>query len=121
MIMDENAPLHITSEVSILLEERGIREDEIRQVLVFAESGRQFHTQVATGHRLAYFAPSKFTFWVEYEPEGGGYRIYRAYSHRMRILQGFNLPSKKEQAETGWICSACDLSLELAIIKLTYL
>lgn len=121
MIHDDNAPLQMSIEVKSLLEERGIREEDIRSLLSFAECGRQYHTCEATGHRLAYFTPSKVTFWVEYAPEEAGYRIYSAYSHRMKILHGFNMPSKKPPTETGWRCAACELPLALATVKLAYL
>ena len=39
----------------------------------------------------------------------------------MKILEGFNLPSKKEPVETGWLCASCDLPLAVATVKLTYL
>jgi hypothetical protein len=118
---DDSVPLQISSEVRKQLEERGIREDDLRPVISFAENGRQFHTHDTTGHRLVYVTPSKVTYWVEYGPEGDGYRIYGAYSHRMKIHQGFNMPSKKTAAETGWRCAVCDLPLELATVKLAYM
>jgi hypothetical protein len=121
MVLVDDAPLKVSTEVRNLLEERGIREEDLRTTLVFAENGRQFHTQTPSGRRLAYFAPSKVTFWVEYASEEDCYRVYNAYSHRMRILHGFNNPSKKEQTETGWLCAACNLPLELATVKLAYL
>ena len=121
MIFGDITPLHVPPHVQSQLEERGIRETDLRTVLNFAESGRQFHTHGATGHRLAYYTLSKVTYWVEYGQEGSAYRIYSAYSHRMRILQGFNMPSKKTPTETGWICSACELPLALATVKLAYL
>lgn len=121
MTLDNNISLIVSAQLRNLLEERGIREEDIRQVLSFAESGRQFHTQEGTGHRLAYFAPSKVTYWVEYGVEGDGFRVYNVYSHRMRILQGFNMSSKKASTETGWLCAACELPLALATVKLAYL
>ncbi|MEI6824605.1 MAG: DVU_1557 family redox protein [Desulfuromonadales bacterium] len=121
MISDTNATLLITTDLQRLLDERGIRAEDLHQVLSSAEPDKQFHTQMSTGHRLAYFTPSKVTYWVEYEPTAEGYRIYSAYSHRMKILHGFNLPSKKEQTFTGWHCTACGLPLEVATVKLAYL
>ncbi|MDD2736901.1 MAG: hypothetical protein PHF56_23455 [Desulfuromonadaceae bacterium] len=118
---DDSTLLQISPEVRKLLEERGIREEDLRTVISFAENGRQFHTHDAAGHRLAYFTPSKVTYWVEYQPEGEGFRIHNAYSHRMKIHQGFNMPSKKTAAETGWRCAVCELPLELAIVKLAYM
>lgn len=121
MVLDDSIPLLVSTQVQSLLEERGIREEDIRAVIFCAENGRQFHTHVPTGRRLAYLAPAKVTYWVEYEPEGGGYRIYNAYSHRMRLLHGFNMPSKKARTETDWLCVACGLHLEVATVKLAYL
>lgn len=121
MKLDDTTPLQIAPDVQKLLEERHIGEEDIRQVLFSAESGARFHTHTATGHRLAYFTPSKVTYWVEYGPEGESYRIYGAYSHRMKILHGFNLPSKKAETETGWLCATCELPLTVATVKLAYL
>jgi len=121
MIYDDNAPLQMSAELQSLMEERGIREEDIRSLLSFAEMSGQYHTHEATGHRLAYFTPSKVTYWVEFAPEEGGYRIYSAYSHRMKILHGFNMPSKKPPTESGWLCAACELPLVTATVKLAYL
>ena len=122
MDLNDRASLLLEPDVLNFLDERGIREDDIRQVLNFAESNRQFLIHKVTGHYLAHFTPGKVTFWVEYQPQDNGYRIYNAYSHRMKIiLGGYNIPSKKEQVETGWFCAACDLPLQLAVVKLTYL
>jgi len=123
MIGDEQTPLQVETPLRSLMEERGIREEDLRQVLAFAENSGQFHHNAATGHRLAYVTPSKVTYWVEYGAEAGGYRVYSAYSHRMRILHGFNLPSKKAQTDpdSGWSCAACQLPLTVATVKLAYL
>ena len=121
MSHDEVAPLLWEPNLRELMEERGIREENIRQVLSFANAGKIFHVQPATGHCLASFTSGKVTYWVEFGREEGGYRIFAAYSHRMRILEGFNLPSKKEPVKTGWICAKCDVPLALATVKLAYL
>ena len=121
MSPDETTSLYIAPEVRSLMEERGIAEDNLRTVLASAENGRQYHSQESSGHRLAHVTPAKVTYWVEYLPQDDGYRIFNAYSHRMKIIQGYNLPSKKEQVATGWLCAACDLPLQIAVVKLTYL
>lgn len=121
MLCDEMPCLLISGDLRTLIEKRGIREEDIRSVLCFAESESQFHTQVSTGHRVAYFTPSKVTYWVEYGLEECCYAIYNAYSHRMKILHGCNMPSKKMQTETDWFCTACNLPLELATVKLANL
>ena len=121
MSYDDATSLLWEPDLPAALEERGIREEDIRQVLAFAQSRGRFHLQPATGRCLASLVCGKVTYWVEYREEQGGYRIFAAYSHRMKIIEGFNLPTKKEQAETGWVCAPCDLSLALATVKLTYL
>jgi hypothetical protein len=118
---DDAITLLVDPAVGETLEQRGIREEDIRQVVAVAQAGRRFHVQTATGRRLASFTPDRVTYWVEYGQEEGGCRIFAAYSHRMRILEGFNLPSNKEPVETGWVCGACDVPLALATVKLKYL
>jgi len=113
--------LRIDSPLRERLEERGIQDEDVQAALACAESGIQFHLHTVSGRRVAGFAPAAVTYWVEYEPEAGGYRIHNAYSHRMRILHGFNMPAKKESAETDWICAACQLPLVAATVKLAYL
>lgn len=118
---DDNTPLLMEPQVRSLLDERGIREEDLRQVLAFAEQEQLFHASRSTGHKLAYFSPAKVTYWVEYAQEEGGVRIFTAYSHRMRILEGYNLPPKKAAEEDDWVCARCDVPLEMASVKLAYL
>ena len=113
--------LIIEPAVGETLEQRGIREEDIRQVLAVAQAGKRFLRQPATGRHLASFTPAAVTYWVEYGREGEGYRVFGAYSHRMRVLEGFNLPSRKEQPESGWVCGGCEIPLALATVKLKYL
>ncbi len=117
----DTIPMQLEPRVQEMMEERGIREEDIHQVLSFAEREGLFHAQKETDHRLACFTPSKVTYWVEYGREEDRYRIYSAYSHRMKILEGFNMPSKKKPEEIGWLCGKCGLALELAAVKMAYL
>jgi hypothetical protein len=118
---NKDFPLRIESHLQDLLDERGIREENIRQVVAFAETEKVFHTNRTTGRRMASFGSSNATYWVEYAWEEGSFRIFNAYSHRMRILEGFNMPSKKIPQATDWLCGPCGVSLELAEVKLAYL
>jgi hypothetical protein len=105
----------------VLLEERGIKSEDIRKTIAAAEQMKNLFRNSATGHTLAYHRPSKISYWVEYVREGDIYRICRAYSHRMVILEGFNLPAKQKKTLPEWLCVECSISLELATVKLTYL
>jgi len=107
-------------EVAALLEERGIRDEEVRRVIAHGEETGNIFVHPATGRRTASFRPGNTTYWVEYEREDDTFRIIRAYSHRMLILEGFNMPSKKKETADRW-CLKCGVPLTLTTIKLTYL
>ena len=118
---EDSTPLQIEPDVRNLLEQRGIRVEDIRHTLSVTDKEQLFHTNKATGHRLAYVISPKVTYWVEYAREERCYRIFNAYSHRMKILEGFNMPSKKEPEESDWLCARCLVPLALATVKLAYL
>lgn len=120
MTSDDAPTLLIAPTVQGLLDERGIRDESLLQVISHAEKENLYHADAATGHRLAYRPLGKTTYWVEYLPEGEGFRIVTAYSHRMRIIEGFNMAPKAPQG-SSWTCARCDRSLELATVKLAYL
>jgi len=118
---DNSVPLLIDPQVQELMDERGFRDENLRQVLSCAEQENLYHTCKNTGHKLAYLSVSKVTYWVKFIQEDKGYRIFTAYSHRMKILEGFNMPPKNEPEESDWHCAACDVPLESAAVKLAYL
>jgi len=117
----EKTPLKIKPQVQQLLEERGIREETLRQVIASAEAEQRYHCDNLSGHHLAYLSLPKVTYWVEYLPTKAGCTVFCAYSHRMQIIEGFNLPPKQAAEPSTWQCAACDLRLEAAAVKLTYL
>lgn len=104
-----------------VIEERRIELDDIRKVIAHASSTGHVFVNMATGYRLASLRPSTTTYWVEYRQEDTTYEIARAYSHRMMILEGFNMPPKSPGADPVWRCGACHVPLEQATVKLTYL
>lgn len=77
--------LIIPERVQELLEERMILEEDLQAVIAYAEStGNKFkHTENNTF--IAYFRPVTVTYWVEYSPQGDGFLIHNAYSHRLQI------------------------------------
>ncbi len=107
-------------EIERLLEERGIRIEDIRGVIAVAEGSGNYFVHSLSGRRLACLRPANTSYWVEFMWEGGSYRIFTAYSHRMMLLEGFNMPAKRKET-SDWLCFACNIRLELATIKLTYL
>ncbi len=84
----ENIQLNLSDEVLALMEERLILAEDLQQVIAFAERSGQKLLSPASGHFLAQFRPNTVTYWVEYAPEGDGYTVFNAYSHRMDVGEG---------------------------------
>jgi Fe-S oxidoreductase len=74
--------LFVSEEIRAQLEARHILEEDVRRVLADAE-GKNRYLKNEAGHRLAGLRLRRVTYWVEYQPEGQGFRIHNAYSHRM--------------------------------------
>ena len=80
-------PLLYAAAVSALLTERLITERSVRRVIEAAERGGKKLIRPGDGHCIASLRPGIITYWVEYAPEGTGYRVYNAYSHRVEISE----------------------------------
>ena len=80
--------LVVSPEVQEHLDARRILADDVRQVIEHAERTGERLCHPVTGHYLASFRPRTATFWVEYAPEGNGYRVHNAYAHRMTAELG---------------------------------
>ncbi len=82
----QSMSLQLSEEVAARVDGRLILEDDIRQVIAYAErTGNRFRNP-KTGHYLAYYKPANVTYWVEYTPAETGFTVYNAYSHRMEIV-----------------------------------
>jgi hypothetical protein len=113
--------IKIDADRASLLEKRRIDVGDIRKVIAYAQATGNAFVNKVTGHYLAYYRPSITTYWVEYNLEGNEYEIFCAYSHRMEILEGFNIPPKSTERSDDWWCVKCNVPLEQATVKLTYL
>jgi Fe-S oxidoreductase len=85
----EEAPLMeliIGEELERKLEGTHILHSDIRAAISRAEAEQTKLLDPKTGHFLASHRPANVTFWVEYSPEGAGFRVYNAYSHRMSAV-----------------------------------
>ena len=80
--------LQFTEDVQELMEKRLILVEDIQKVIEHAERTGKKLLQHHSGHYLAYYRPVSVTYWVEYQPENEGFRIYNTYSHRMEIPNG---------------------------------
>ena len=79
--------LTISGELRDILEQRQILDEDIRQVIEYAEQSGNKLVNRQTGHFLTHHKPAAVTYWVEYAPAAGEFIIHNAYSHRMEIVE----------------------------------
>ena len=83
--MEPSIEVKISEEVRALLEERMILIEDVRRTVAHAEQSGEKIENPATGRSVASFRPVSVTYWVEYSPEGAGFTVHNAYSHRMEV------------------------------------
>ena len=59
--------------------------EDLSDVIRTAEESGVFLKDENSGHRFAHLLKGIITYWAEYEPDGGGYRVYNVYQHRVNI------------------------------------
>ncbi len=83
----EGPTLYINDGLWQVLEDRLITEKNIRMVIEAAEKTGNKLVRPGDGHYFACLRPHIITYWVEYLPEGSGYRVFNAYCHRIQIVE----------------------------------
>jgi hypothetical protein len=86
----EKIVLRISSDILERMEERRILREDVQRVIDHAEKTGTKLFNPETGRSLAFFRPAHITYWVEYTPEGDGFRVHNAYYHRMEVVEGGN-------------------------------
>ena len=81
----EEIKLQVGDEVKKRLEERHISEDEIKQVIDFAETKGEKLYQPDANRYLAKNRLGEVTIYVEYSTDENGYIVHTAYSHRSKV------------------------------------
>jgi hypothetical protein len=84
----EKIVLRISGDVLERMEERRILREDVQKVIEHAEKTGTKLFNPETGRLLASFRPAHVTYWVEYNPEGTGFRVHNAYYHRMEVVEG---------------------------------
>jgi len=131
----QNLILFIAPEVQVQLDERRILVTDVRQAISEALANNRCLRDDETGRLLASSRPRRVTFWAEFMPEGAGYRLLRAYCHRMIVpgAGGADQPAAQNSdqinrvdqtylPESGtWRCVCCDAPLDPNQIVVSYL
>lgn len=85
----ETIKLTIPAEVQEVMDDRLILQEDIQKVVDYAERTSKKLLNHDNGHILACHRPVSVTYWVEYSPQGDGFVIHNAYTHRM-VVEGNN-------------------------------
>ena len=80
-----SAPLRMSGDIQRMMEERGIRDEDIRQVLAHAESSGEKLYVEGENRFLAKKTLENFTPNVEYTINGGEVEILDVYSYIVRL------------------------------------
>ena len=84
--VDLGFTIEYTPEAEAMMDDRMIlKTDVIRVLQALRETGEAIRDE-ETGLLLTRARLGNVTFWVRYEEIDGGYRVHRAYSHRMNIV-----------------------------------
>lgn len=78
--------LFLSSDLERQLEEAHILQSDIAAAIVRAEAEGYKLINQMTGRFTTSYRPGHVTFWVEYAPEGDGYRVHNTYCHRMSAV-----------------------------------
>jgi hypothetical protein len=113
-------------EIAELLDERGIRLEDIQEAIAAGETTSQKLSRVDLKERfLARVVVGKFNIYAEYGLAGSGFFVYSAYTHRI-MLRPHDRSAKREGAaeprKTEWNCYLCKVAVkEVDDIGLVYL
>jgi len=109
--------------VEDLLEQRFIRPDEVREVILHAQETGDRFVESATGHLLASLRIGSVTYWAEYAPDGERFVVHSAYSHRMETKPPPWPAAEALEDDDGrvWRCAKGDHALEPRSVTLAYL
>ena len=83
---EETVELILDGELEQKIERTHILKSDIAAVITQAEAEQAKFRNPRNGHFIASGRPANVSFWVEYSPEGGGFRIHNAYCHRMTAV-----------------------------------
>lgn len=87
----ETAPetqLFLSQELAERMDRELILEQDVRSVIAYCEETGNKLLNEETGSFIGHKKIGAVTYWIEYKPEGSGWRLLAAYSHRMAIERG---------------------------------
>jgi hypothetical protein len=83
---EETVELILDEGLEQKIERTHILRSDIAAVIIRAEAEQAKFRNPRNGHFVASGRPANVSFWVEYSPEGGRFRVHNAYCHRMTAV-----------------------------------
>lgn len=84
-LSEDTLVLYVPDDVKSILDERMIRTDDVKKVIVRAENTTEKIMNQASGRFTAHLVTGNITCWAEYSKKGCGYELHNAYFHRIRV------------------------------------
>jgi hypothetical protein len=88
MEANEQIRLRISEEIERIMENRGIRREDVQAAIHHGETTGEKFIKRFSGRSLTSFRPGRVTYWVEYSRVDDEYHVHTAYSHRMEMKRG---------------------------------
>ena len=83
----KTVPVKLSDDIKAIMEERGIREEDIREVLDYAETtGKKLYVE-GEEHFLARKRIGNFSAYVEYSLNGDSVEVLNVYSHVVMLSE----------------------------------
>lgn len=82
---EKKMKLYIDEALAVKMNRELILEEDAQDVIDFCEQDGYKLLNEETGHYIGHLMQNHMTYWVEYRPEGEGFRLVNIYCHRMRI------------------------------------
>ena len=85
MLTADSLRLEVPEYVKEMLDERMIRLEDVKQVIMHGENAGEKIMNRASGHFISHLVIGSITCWAEYSAADSGYALHNAYFHRIRI------------------------------------
>ena len=79
------AALYLDDALREKLSRDWLLEEDVLEAVLYCESQNRKIYNTAAGSFAGHFRLGRLTYWVEYKPEGAGYRLLNAYAHKLEI------------------------------------
>ena len=77
--------LMVSDRVKSILDERMIRLDDVKKVIIHGENTGEKIMNGSSRHYISHLVIGNITCWAEYSAQDGAYVLHNAYFHRVQI------------------------------------